>query len=36
MPGYTGQVTRKGYDNMTGIGTPRGQVFINALRKLEG
>jgi len=36
MPGYTGQVTRKGYDNMTGIGTPRGQAFINALRKLEG
>jgi len=36
MPGYTGQVTRKGYDNMTGIGTPNGQTFINALRKLEG
>lgn len=36
MLGYTGQVTRKGYDNMTGIGTPRGQRFITALRKLEG
>jgi hypothetical protein len=36
MRGSKGQVTRKGYDNMTGIGTPRGQVFINALRKLEG
>jgi subtilase family serine protease len=36
MFGYTGQVTRKGYDNMTGIGTPRGQAFISGLRKLEG
>ncbi len=36
MPGYTGQVTAKGYDNMTGVGTPRGQSFIRALRKLEG
>jgi subtilase family serine protease len=36
MPGYTGQVTQKGYDNMTGIGTPRGQVFLEALRKMEG
>jgi subtilase family serine protease len=35
MAGYTGQVTRKGYDNMSGVGTPRGQRFINALRKLE-
>ena len=26
----------KGYDNMTGIGTPHGQQFINALRKMEG
>jgi subtilase family serine protease len=34
--GYTGQVTAKGYDNMTGIGTPRGQTFINMLRKMEG
>jgi hypothetical protein len=36
MAGYTGQVTLKGYDNMTGIGTPRGQAFISALRKLVG
>jgi subtilase family serine protease len=36
MAGYTGQVTLKGYDNMTGIGTPNGQQFINALRRLEG
>ncbi len=35
MAGYTGQVTLKGYDNMTGIGTPNGQDFINALRILE-
>ena len=34
MLGYTGQVTLKGYDNMTGIGTPNGQNFITALRKL--
>jgi subtilase family serine protease len=36
MPQYQGQVTIKGYDNMTGIGTPHGQKFINALRRLEG
>ena len=35
MAGYTGQVTLKGYDNMTGIGTPHGQAFINALRGAE-
>lgn len=34
MLGYTGQVTLKGYDNMTGVGTPNGQKFIVALRKL--
>jgi hypothetical protein len=34
MFGYTGQVTLKGYDNMTGVGTPAGQNFIDALRKL--
>jgi subtilase family serine protease len=34
MFGYTGQVTRKGYDTMTGIGTPAGQNFVYALRKL--
>ena len=33
MAGYTGQVTLKGYDNMTGLGTPNGQAFIAALRK---
>jgi subtilase family serine protease len=33
--GYTGQVTLKGYDNMTGLGTPNGQAFITALRALE-
>jgi subtilase family serine protease len=35
MNGYDGQVTAKGYDNMTGLGTPRGQSFINALRKID-
>jgi subtilase family serine protease len=35
MEGYTGQVTLKGYDNMTGVGTPRGQRFIAALRRLH-
>ncbi|HEY1640590.1 MAG TPA: protease pro-enzyme activation domain-containing protein [Streptosporangiaceae bacterium] len=35
MFGYTGQVTRKGYDNMTGLGTPRGQRFIKILRQAE-
>jgi subtilase family serine protease len=34
MEGYTGQVTLKGYDNMTGIGTPNGQAFITALRRV--
>jgi subtilase family serine protease len=34
MFGYSGQVTRKGYDTMTGIGTPAGQNFVYALRKL--
>ncbi len=33
--GFTGQVTRKGYDNMTGLGTPNGQYFVRALRALE-
>jgi subtilase family serine protease len=36
MPGYKGQVTLNGYDNMAGLGTPNGQPFITALRKLEG
>ena len=35
LAGYTGQVTLKGYDNMTGLGTPNGQAFIAALRRLE-
>jgi subtilase family serine protease len=35
MPGYTGQVTIKGYNNMTGVGSPHGQDFITAMRKLE-
>jgi subtilase family serine protease len=35
MRGYTGQVTLKGFDTMTGLGTPNGQVFINALRLAE-
>jgi subtilase family serine protease len=33
MAGYTGQVTQKGYDTMTGLGTPNGQSFIAALRR---
>jgi subtilase family serine protease len=32
MKGYTGQVTLRGFDTMTGLGTPNGQAFINALR----
>ena len=33
--GYDGQVTLKGYDTMTGLGTPDGQFFIDALRATE-
>ncbi|MEV6115892.1 protease pro-enzyme activation domain-containing protein [Streptomyces sp. NPDC052109] len=29
---YTGQVTAKGYDTMTGVGTPNGAAFIAGLR----
>jgi subtilase family serine protease len=36
MAGYTGQVARKGYDTMTGIGTPNGQNFVYALRRVFG
>lgn len=36
MAGHTGQVTLKGYDNMTGLGTPDGPIFIAALRRIEG
>ena len=32
-PSSTNQVTAKGYDTMTGVGTPNGQNFITALRK---
>jgi subtilase family serine protease len=32
--GYSGQVTRKGYDTTTGLGVPNGQAFINAMRQL--
>jgi subtilase family serine protease len=35
MFGYTGQVTLKGYDNMSGIGTPDGPNFIKDLRALH-
>jgi subtilase family serine protease len=33
--GYDGQVTLKGYDTMTGLGTPDGQFFVSALRAAE-
>jgi subtilase family serine protease len=36
MTFYDGQVTRTGYDTMTGIGSPHGQNFIYALRRLKG
>jgi subtilase family serine protease len=36
MFGYEDQVTLKGFDNMTGVGTPRGRAFIRELRRLEG
>ena len=36
MLGYTGQVTRKGYDTMTGVGTPNGQNFVYTLRRIFG
>lgn len=35
MPGYTGQVTRKGYDTMSGIGSPNGQSFVYGLRDIH-
>jgi len=34
--GYTGQVTLRGYDNMTGVGTPDVPNFITKLRTLAG
>jgi subtilase family serine protease len=33
---YTRQVTAKGYDTMTGIGTPNGAAFIAGLRRAAG
>jgi subtilase family serine protease len=33
---YTGQVTAKGYDTMTGVGTPNGAAFIAGLRTNGG
>ena len=35
MAGYTGQVTRPGYDTMTGVGTPNGPGFIAGLRRQQ-
>jgi len=35
MLNYFGQVTRPGYDTMTGLGTPAGQRFVTVLRQLE-
>jgi subtilase family serine protease len=32
---FTRQVTLRGYDNMTGLGSPDGQAFIAGLRRLE-
>ena len=36
MFGYSGQVTLRGYDNMSGVGTPDGPAFIKGLRALQG
>ena len=33
---YTQQLTTKGYDTMTGVGTPNGAAFITALRRTAG
>ena len=30
---YTRQVTARGYDTMTGVGTPNGAAFITGLRR---
>lgn len=35
MFGYTGQVDLPGYNNMSGVGTPHGQIFIKVVRGLE-
>ena len=36
LPAYTDQVTAKGYDTMTGIGTPNGAAFLAGLRHAAG
>jgi subtilase family serine protease len=36
ISGDTSQVTARGYDTMTGLGTPNGTAFIDALRSGEG
>jgi hypothetical protein len=33
LPGQTDQVTAKGYDAVTGVGTPNGLAFILGLRR---
>ncbi len=33
---YTQQVTARGYDTMTGVGTPNGTAFITGLRRAAG
>ena len=33
---YTTQVTARGYDTMTGLGTPNGTAFIDGLRRAAG
>jgi len=35
-PNGTSQVTLRGYDNMTGLGSPNGRAFIASLRRLAG
>jgi hypothetical protein len=36
LPAYTDQVTAKGYDTMTGVGTPNGAAFLAGLRRAAG
>jgi subtilase family serine protease len=36
LPAYTNQVTAKGYDTMTGVGTPNGAAFLAGLRRAAG
>lgn len=35
-PAYTEQVTARGYDTMTGLGTPNGTAFLAGLRRAAG